>query len=49
MQEQIKKDKSPGTVSLREGKIFWDNDTQNILQFDSNDIVIIGEYTNADR
>ena len=48
MQGQIQKDNTSGRVHIQGNKIFWDVQGKNILHIQINDIVIIGEYTNAD-
>jgi hypothetical protein len=48
MQEEIKKENSSGIVRLEGDIVFWDYNNKNILQIDLNEIVVIGEYTNAD-
>jgi len=48
MQGQTKKINSSGIVRLQGDIVFWDNENKNILKIDINDVVVIGEYTNAD-
>jgi hypothetical protein len=48
MQGQIQKDHSSGIVSVKDDKLFWDLNDKNILEVGINDIVVIGEYTNAE-
>ncbi len=48
MQAQNKNDKTSGAVWIQGDKVFWDYDDKNVLQFDINDIVVIGEYTTTD-
>lgn len=49
MQDEIRKKNSSGIVHLEGDMVFFGyNNNKNILQIDLNEIVVIGEYTNAD-
>ena len=48
MQKQVIKENSSGIVRIQGDKFFWGYENEIIVQIDVNDIVVIGEYTNAD-
>ena len=48
MQKQVIKENSSGIVRLQGDKFFWNYKNKNILQIDISDIVVIGEYINAE-
>jgi hypothetical protein len=45
MGRQIHKDNTSGQVILLDTKIFWHINDKNIVQIDSDNIAVIGEYT----
>jgi len=48
MQGQNHKNSTSGLVRIQKTTIYWDYGNKNILQIETGDIAIIGEYTNSD-
>jgi len=48
MQRQKDKENTSGKIRIDNDKIFWDYNDKNIFEVATKDIIVIGEYTNAD-